>query len=141
MLVDSIVHVQLGIAQLGAGVDHREIELVIGGVQFAEQVEDHVDHFVRARAGAVDLVDDHDRLEAEIEGFLQHETGLRHGAVQGIHQQQHRVDHLQHPLHLAAEVGMAGGIDDIDLVAAVVDGEVLGEDGDAAFLFQVVASP
>src|SRR5690606_10546376 len=44
-----------------------------------------------------------------------------------------------HPLHLAAEVRVPGGIDDVDAVAVPVDGGVLGQDGDAAFLFLVVA--
>src|SRR5690606_38318045 len=52
--------------------------------------------------------------------------------------------HRQHPLHLAAEIGVARRVDDVDpeLLAggrAPADGGVLGEDGDAAFLLQVVA--
>ena len=35
------------------------------------------------------------------------EAGLGHGALGGVHQQDHAVDHLQDALHLAAEVGMA----------------------------------
>ena len=77
-------------------------------------------------------------FRSEVERFFQNEAGLRHGAVQGVHQQQHGVDHLEHALHLAAEVGMAGGVNDIDLVGAVVDREALGQDGDAAFFFKVV---
>src|SRR5690606_17806568 len=49
------------------------------------------------------------------------------------------VDHRQHALHLAAEVGVPGGVDDVDAVAVPLDGGVLGQDGDAAFLFLVVA--
>ncbi len=133
------VHVQHGIAHLGAGIDHREVQLLIGGVQFTKQVKDHVENFVRAGTGAVDLVDDHDRLEPQVEGLLEHEAGLGHGAVQGVHQQQDGVDHLEDPFHFATEIGMAGGIDDIDLVLSVVDRKVLGQDGDAAFFLQVVA--
>jgi hypothetical protein len=51
---------------------------------------------------------------------------------------QHPVDHRQHPLHLAAEVRVPGGIDDIDVRALVAHRAVLGEDGDAALALQVV---
>ena len=34
---------------------------------------------------------------------------------------------------------MAGGVDDVDLDSLVLDGRVLGQDGDASFLFQDVA--
>src|SRR5690606_15348250 len=44
-----------------------------------------------------------------------------------------------HALHLATEVGVAGGVEDVDAVAAPGDGGVLGQDGDAALLFLVVA--
>src|SRR6266567_528259 len=132
------IHVEHGVAQLGAGVDDGEVQLFIGGVQFAKEVEHHVNHLAGAGAGAVDLVDHHDRLEPQVEGFLQDEPGLRHGAVEGVHQEEHRVDHLQDPLHLAAKVGVARGVDDVDLVAAVVDRQVFGKDGDPPLLFQVV---
>jgi hypothetical protein len=63
------------------------------------------------------LIDD-DRLEAHREGLLGHEARLRHRAVHRVDQQQHRVDHRQHALDLAAEVGVARGVDDVDAVAA-----------------------
>ena len=45
---------------------------------------------------------------------ITHEFGLRHGALKGVHHQDNAVDHLKHTLHFAAEIRMAGGIDDID---------------------------
>jgi hypothetical protein len=60
------------------------------------------------------------------------------GPFDGIDQQQHAVDHGQHALDLAAEVGVARGVDDVDMRALPVDGAVFRQDGDAAFLFQVV---
>jgi hypothetical protein len=93
---------------------------------------------------AVDLVDDHDRLEAHREGLLGHEAGLRHRTVEGIDEDQDRVDHRQHAFHFAAEVGMSRGVDDVDAVLGTVtlvgpaDRGVLRENRDAAFLFDVV---
>ena len=40
------------------------------------------------------------------------------------------VDHLQHALDLAAEVGVARGIDDVDLHALVGAGAVFGQNGE-----------
>ena len=136
---------QAGVAVQGRGVDDREVQLLIGGAELVEQVEDLVDHPFRTGARTVDLVDHDDRLEAHREGLLGHEAGLRHRAVHRIDQDQHGVDHRQHALDLTAEVGVAGGIDDVDpvldagLLVFPGDGRVLGQDGDAAFLFLVVA--
>ena len=86
----------------------------------------------------VDLVDDHDGPVAQLQGLPQHEAGLRHGAFGGIDQQQHAVHHVQHALHLAAEVGVAGRVHDVDLDGAVADGRVLRQDRDAALALQIV---
>jgi hypothetical protein len=56
----------------------------------------------------------------------------------GVDQQQDAVGHAHHPLDLAAEVGVAGRVDDVDLDAVDGHGDVLGEDGDAALALQVV---
>jgi len=40
------------------------------------------------------------------------------------------------PLHLAAEIGVPGCIDDIDTVVTPTDRGILGQDGNSAFLFQ-----
>jgi hypothetical protein len=48
------------------------------------------------------------------------------------------VRHHQRPLHLATEVGVTGGVDDVDGDALVRDRRVLGEDGDAALALEIV---
>ena len=75
---------------------------------------------------------------AELERLLQDEARLRQRSFRGVDQQHHAVDHRQRALHLAAEVGVAGRVDDVDLHAAVLDGGVLGEDRDAALALEVV---
>jgi len=97
-----------------------------------------IDHPVGAGAIAVDLVDHDDRLQAQRERLLGHETRLRHRPLDRIDQQQNAVDHAQHPFHLAAEVRVSRRIDDVDVHALVIDRQILGQDRDAAFLFQVV---
>ena len=132
------IGVGAGVAHQRRGVDHREVELLVGGAQAHEEIEGLVQHPVGTGAVAVDLVDHHDGAQAPGEGLLGDEAGLGHGAVHGVHQQQHRVHHGEHALHLAAEVGVAGGVHDVDAVAVPADGGVLGQDGDATLPLQVV---
>ena len=70
--------------------------------------------------------------------FDQHVAGLRQRAFAGVHQQHHAVDDLQRALHFAAEIAVAGRVDDVDLDAVIADAGDLGEDGDAALALQVV---
>ncbi len=81
---------------------------------------------------------------AHLQCLLEHEAGLRHGAFGRVYQQQHAVDHIEHALDFAAEVGVAGGVDDVDLDLLLglgiedADGRVLCQDGDTALALQVV---
>ncbi len=72
------------------------------------------------------------------EGLGEHVAGLRQRAFGGVDEEDDAVDHLEGALDLAAEVGVAGGVDDVDLGVVVVEGGVLGQDGDAALFFEVV---
>ena len=86
----------------------------------------------------VDLVDHHDGLVAQLQSLPQDEARLRHGAFGGVDQQQDAVDHVEHPLHLAAEIGVAGRVHDVDLDVAVADRRVLRQDRDPTLALQVV---
>ena len=94
---------------------------------------------MRVAAVAVDLVHHHDGDKAKFKSLLGHESGLGHGAFEGVHYQQHTVHGAENAFHLAAEVGVPRGIHDVHAVALVHDAGVLTENGDAAFAFQVVA--
>ena len=59
--------VRLGDAVARDGVDDREIELLLGGVEIDEQVVDLVQHFLDARIRPVDLVDHHDRRQPRLQ--------------------------------------------------------------------------
>ena len=126
-----------GDALPGGAEDGGGLELLVRGVQIQQQLQHLVHDLVDPGVGPVDLVHDHDDLVAQLQRLLQHEAGLGHGTLGGVHQQQNAVDHLEDALHLAAEVGVARGVHDVDLVVLVVDGSVLGQDGDAALALQV----
>ena len=128
-----------GGAFLRRGEDHRELELAIVGAEVDEQIEDLVDHLVRALLRPVDLVHHQHDAQAVRERLAHHEAGLRHHAVDRVDQQQRRVDHPEHALDLAAEVGMARCIDEMDPHALELDRGVLGVDRDAALALEVLA--
>ena len=130
-------------AGLGRGVDDRELDLVLVGVEVEEQLVGLVDDLGDARVRTVDLVDDQDDRHPGLERLAQHEAGLRQRPLGGVDQQQHAVDHRQPALDLAAEVGVARGVDDVDREPLagghhVIDGRVLGQDRDALLPLEVV---
>ncbi len=120
------------------GVDDREVELLFGGTQLVEKIKGLVQHPLRACAGAIHFVDDHDGFEPQRECFAGDEARLWHRAIDGVYQQQHRVHHGQHALHFAAEIGMAGRIHDVDAILTPTDGGVLRQDGDTALALQII---
>ena len=128
-----------GVPQLSRGVDHREVELLLGGAQVQAELEDLVQHRVGPRIGAVHLINNDDRLEPQLQRFLQDEPGLGHRPLGGVHQEQHSVHHGQGPLHLTPEVGMPRRVHDVDLHTPEADGGVLGQNGDSPLALQIVA--
>ena len=113
------------------------------GVEVEEQLVHLVDDGQRAGVGTVDLVDHEDHGQLAGERLAQHEAGLRQRAFGGVDEQHDAVDHGERPLDLATEVGVAGGVDDVqrDVVAGalVVPHErgVLGEDRDPLLPLEV----
>ena len=131
------VVLQRGAAGLGVAVDDRELDLALVGVEVEEQLVDLVDDLGDAGVGAVDLVDDEDHGQSRLQRLAQHEARLRQRPLGGVDQQQHAVDHRQAALDLAAEVGVAGGVDDVELDVLVAQRGVLGEDRDALLALEV----
>ena len=77
-------------------------------------------------------------LQADLQRLAEHELGLRHRAFGGIDQQHRAVDHVEDALDLAAEIGMARRVDDVDARVLPDERGHLGEDGDAALALEVV---
>jgi hypothetical protein len=55
-----------------------------------------------------------------------------------IDQQHHAVNHRQGAFHFTTEVGVAWGVNDVDVRAFPAHGAVLGQDGDATLAFDGV---
>ena len=111
--------------------------MLVGSIEVEEQLVNLVNDFCGPRIMAIDLVDDRDGRQSGFQSFAQNEARLWQTAFGGVNQKHHAIDHLQNTFDFAAKIGVAGRVDDIDLVIAVTHRGVLGHDGDAAFLFQV----
>ena len=125
-------------ALLGRTIDDGEVQLVLRGVEVIHQVEHHFVHLLGAAVRFVHLVHHDDGLQTDFQCFLQDEARLRHRTLEGIDEQDAAVGHVEHALHLAAEVGVSRSVDHIDLYSLIIDADILRENGDASFAFQFV---
>ena len=123
---------------LGRTVEDRKVELRVGGVQRGEQIKHLVDHLDRTRIRTIDLVDDDDGFETHLQCLRDDEFGLRQRALGRIDQHERAVHHVEDALDLAAEIGVARRVDDVDAGALPGDRRRLGQDGDAALALEIV---
>ena len=135
-------HVHCRPAVLAAGVDVREVQLLVGGAHGGEEVEGVVQDAVGVGVRAVHLVQAQDRSQAHLQRLAQHELGLGHDPFLGVDEQHTAIHHAEDPLDLAAEVGVAGGVDDVDpriaSLAVPQHAGALGQDGDAPLTLLIV---
>ena len=127
-----------GKTRSSAREDVGKIKRCIVGTQFDKQVKGFGQDLLGPGIGAVDFVDDNDRLETDFEGLLQHKAGLRTGTFKSVNQHQASIGHLQHSFDFAAKVGVAGCIDNVDFRAQIVERDIFGENRNTTFPFQVV---
>ena len=128
-------------ARPAAGVENGEIERLIIRAELDEQIEDFVQNLVGPGVWPIDFVDDDDRPQLVLERLFEHEPRLRHRAFGRIDEEENPVGHAENAFDLATEIGVAGGVDQVDLGGlpvrpGVIDGDILGQDGDAAFAFE-----
>ena len=57
----------------------------------------------------VDLVDRHDRTQADLQRLGDDEFRLRHRSLGGIDEHDRTIHHVEDALDLTAEIGVAGG--------------------------------
>ena len=77
-------------------------------------------------------------LRPDLQRLGDDELGLRQRAFGGIHQDQRAIHHVEDALDLAAEIGVARRIDDVDAGVLPLHRGRLGENGDAALALQIV---
>ena len=132
---DGLEHVGDALAGLGADRDG------VGGVQ-ADGLLDGLLGCGHVSRGKVDLVDDGDDFQAVVDGEIGVGQGLGLHALAGVHHQQRALAGGQRAGDLIAEVDVAGGVDEVELVGFAVLGLVhhahgVGLDGDAALALEV----
>jgi hypothetical protein len=93
-----------------------------------DRLEDRVD--VGARP--VDLVDEEQRRHAQALQGAHQDPGLRLDALDGRQDEHGTVEHAEDALDLRDEVGVAGGVDDVDDEVVERERHDRGLDGDAA---------
>ena len=77
-------------------------------------------------------------FKPDLQRLGDHELGLRQRAFGGVDQHQRAVHHVEDALDLAAEVGVARRVDDVDARVLPQHRGGLGEDGDAALALEIV---
>jgi hypothetical protein len=107
------------------------------GTEVHEEFVDLVGHLGDSGVGTVDLVDHDYHRKAGLQCLAENEPRLGHRALGGVDQQKDAIHHGQTSLDLSSEVGVTGGIDDVQLDVAVPHGRVLGQDRDPLFAFEI----
>ncbi len=122
----------------GGTVESGEVELLFCGVEIEHQIEHHLLYLVGTAVRFVYFIDYHYGFKSQLYGFLQHETSLGHRSFECVDQEQAAVGHVEHTFYLAAEIGVPGGVDYVDFISFIVDGNVFRQDCYTAFALQIV---
>jgi hypothetical protein len=125
-------------AVLGCSVNGGILQLIISCIKITKEVKYFAFYLLDSTGRSVNLIYDHDGLQALAESFLQDKLGLGHGPFCGTNDETDAIDHGHDPLDLPSEVLMTWRIDYVKLVVTIDDTGTLGEYGDASLLFQVI---
>ena len=140
---DKVLALNIGVerscAVSSGAVDNRAFELFVVGVEIEQKLQHLIYDLLRSCVGTVGLIYDNNDLVTKFKRLLEHEPCLRHSALEAVHKQENAVYHFKDTLDLAGEIGMSGGIDDVDLYVLVCDGGVFGEYRYSAFTLKGVA--
>ena len=133
-----LIKLQHGNTGFGRSIDEGTVQLIVICIQFQEQFQDFIHHFLGPCFRTVDLVDtDNDRM-IQFQSLLQNELSLWHGTFKGVHHKDDPIHHLENTFNLSAEVRMAWGIDDINLYPVISNCCIFGEDCDATFPLDII---
>jgi len=95
-------------------------------------------HLVNASVAPIDFIDNNNGLQVEFQRILQHEARLGHRTFDSINEQNATIGHIENTLHLAAEVRMSWGVDNINLDATIIDSSIFSQNSDAALALLIV---
>ncbi len=126
-------------AELADRVEERKFELFVIGTEIDEKVEYLAQHLGGTGVGTVYLVDDHDDRKSAFEGLVEHEAGLGQRALGRVDEEDDAVHHGKGALDFSAEIGMAWGVQDVDLDPVPYHRTVLGGNRDPALALEVHA--
>ena len=119
-------------------VDGFEIKLFVRCAQFNEKFHYLLLQFFFHKLALVYFVNNNKHLFAKAKRLFQHVPCLWHATFNGINKKQHAVYHGQNAFHFPTEIGVAGGVDNVDFGALVVHGCVFCKNGNSPFTFDVV---
>ena len=148
-IFDNAIHQYQNIFSLGKAIieptifattiKSREIQLLFSGIQVEKQFKNCIMHFIGTAICFINLIDNHNWLQMQLQCFLQHKTSLWHGAFKSIHQKYNAIRHFQYTFHFTTKVTMARCVNHIYFDAVVGNSSVFGENGNATFLFKIIA--
>ena len=137
-ILGTVLQLQHGIACLCGRIDKGAVQLLIRSVQIDEQFQHFIDDFGRAGLRTVDLVDADDDRELQFQGLSQHEFCLGHSSFKSIHYQDHPVYHFQDTFYFAAEIGMSGCVDNVDLCSLIINSSIFRKNGNSTLTFNII---
>ena len=74
---------------------------------------------------------------SEFKSALENETGLGHRTLGSVNKKDNAINHFKNALHLAAEVGVSGGVDNVDFCAIIINSGVFCEYRYSSFALKV----
>jgi len=115
----------LGDAGASVRVKHWKINLLVVRVEVDEEIVDYIQHLLGSGVVPIDLVDDDDDPESALQRLAEDKASLWQRSLGGVHEQDRAINHHQGPLHLASEINVSGGVEDVDLDPVPLDRAVL----------------
>ena len=117
---------------------HSKLKLLIGCAKVHHKIKRIVDNSLWTSAIAVNLIDNHHDRKACVDSVAQNKTSLWHRALGSVNQKKCAISHLQNTLYLAAKISVAGGINDVNLNALILNRDVFCQNSNSAFTLLII---
>src|SRR6056297_2579949 len=89
-------------------IKNREIQLLVSSIECHKKIEYLIQHIIRTRIFAVNLINHHNWLISQLQGLPQYKLGLGQRPFGCIDKNNNAVNHLKDTLNFSAEVSVAG---------------------------------